>query len=139
MRYLLQAARAKGLDRIALGYAVTAWVVVQAAAIAAPAYAWPPWVLQLIILTALLGLPVVLIGAWAQGVRAEAGGSLKPSRTDLHVLASLSVGALALGTVVVWAFWPRASLAPAAPETTAASAPPANSLAVLPFANLSGK
>ena len=66
MRYLIEAARLKGLDRIAIAYAVSAWVVVQAASIAAPAYAWPPWVLQLTILLALLGLPVVLIGAWAR-------------------------------------------------------------------------
>src|SRR5437764_1619484 len=138
MRYLIEAARAKGLDKIAIAYGVTAWAVVQAASIAAPAYGWPPWVLQLVILVALLGLPVVLIGAWAQGVRAETGGALKPSRTDLHVLATLSVIALVSGAVVVWAFWPRASITPGPPQT-AAAAPPANSLAVLPFANLSGK
>jgi len=138
MRYLIQAARAKGLDRIALAYAVTAWVVVQAAAIAAPTYQWAPWVLQLIILVALLGLPVVLIGAWAQSVRAETGGVLSPTRTDMHVLASLGVIALVAGAVVVWAFWPRASVT-TAPQETAAAAPPANSLAVLPFANLSAR
>jgi TolB-like protein/predicted Zn-dependent protease len=138
MRYLIAAARAKGLDRIAIAYGVAAWVVVQAASIAAPAYAWAPWVLQLIILVALLGLPVVLIGAWTNGVRAAAGGALKPSRTDWHVLATLGAGALVGGAAVVWAFWPHASLTPSSPETAAAAAP-ANSLAVLPFASLSGK
>jgi TolB-like protein len=137
MRYLIEAARSKGLDRIAIAYAVAAWVVVQAAAIAAPAYAWPQWVLQLIILAALLGLPVVLIGAWAQGIREGAGGALKPSRADWHVLATLSLGALVVGGFVVWAFWPRSTPASAPVET--ASTPPANSLAVLPFANLSGQ
>jgi TolB-like protein len=137
MRYLIEAARSKGLDKIAIAYAVCAWAVVQAASIAAPAYAWPPWVLQLIILAALLGLPVVLIGAWARGIRGEAGGALKPSRADWHVLAALSVGALIAGSVVVWAFWPRTGLAPA--DVQSVAAPPANSLAVLPFANLSGR
>lgn len=135
MRYLVEAARSKGLDRIAIAYAVTAWLVVQAAAIAAPAYAWPQWILQLVILAALLGLPIVLIGAWAQGVRADTGGTLRPSHADWHVLAMLSVGALLVGGVVVWVFWPRSTPAPV--ETV--SAPPANSLAVLPFANLSGQ
>ncbi|HEX3429394.1 MAG TPA: hypothetical protein VHT03_00795 [Rhizomicrobium sp.] len=137
MRYLIEAARAKGLDRIAILYAVSAWVVVQAAAIAAPAYSWPAWALQLIILVALLGLPVVLLGAWTQGVRGDAGGALKPSRADWHVLATLGVGAFFLGAVVVWAFWPRAAATPTPGDTTTAA--PANSLAVLPFANLSGK
>ena len=137
MRYLIEAARAKGLDKIAIAYGVSAWVVVQAAAIASPAYSWPSWVLQLIILVALLGLPVVLIGAWAQRVRAETGGALKPSRTDLHVLATLGVGALVVGAAVLWAFWPRTNATPAPAQSIAA--PPANSLAVLPFANLSGR
>jgi len=137
MRYLIEAARAKGLDRIAIAYGVAAWVVVQAASIASPAYGWAPWVLQLIILVALLGLPVVLIGAWTNGVRAAAGGALKPTRTDWHVLTTLGTGALVGGAAVVWAFWPHASLTAVPPE--AAAPAPANSLAVLPFANLSGK
>jgi TolB-like protein len=137
MHYLLEAARSKGLDRIAIAYGVAAWVVVQATSIAAPAYSWPPWVLQLVILLALLGLPVVLIGAWAHGVRAETGGVLKPSRTDMHVLASLGVIALVAGAGVVWAFWPRANVLSSPPQTAAAA--PANSLAVLPFANLGAR
>jgi len=138
MRYLIAAARAKGLDRIAIAYGVAAWVVVQAASIAAPTYAWPSWVLQLVILLALLGLPVVLIGGWALGVRAETGGALKPTRTDWHVLATLCVIAAVAGAGVVWAFWPRTNVM-SSPPPTAAAPPPANSLAVLPFANLSGK
>jgi TolB-like protein len=137
MRYLIEAARSKGLDRIAIAYAVSAWALVQAASIAAPAYAWAPWVLQVIILTALLGLPVVLIGAWTQGVRGAAGGTFRPSRADWHVLAVLSVGAVIGSGVTVWAFWPRAGAVPAEVQSVAAA--PANSLAVLPFANLSGK
>src|ERR1043166_9700540 len=138
MRHLIEAARAKGLDKIAIAYGVTALAGVQAASIAAPTYAWAPWVLQLIIFSALLGLPAVLIGAWAQRVHAETGSALKPSRTDLHVLATLSVGALILGAAVFWAFWPRTSLPPS-PTETIVTAPPPNSLAVLPFANLGAK
>ena len=138
MRHLIEAARAKGLDKIAIAYGVTAWAVVQAASIAAPTYAWAPWVLQLIIFSALLGLPAVLIGAWAQRVRSETGSALKPSRTDLHVLAMLGVSALVVGAAVLWAFRPRANLMPSPPDTVAA-APPPNSLAVLPFTNLGAK
>src|ERR1043165_10098851 len=104
MRHLIEAARAKGLDKIAIAYGVTAWAVVQAASIAAPTYAWAPWVLQLIIFSALLGLPAVLIGAWAQRVRSETGSALKPSRTDLHVLAMLGMSALVAGAAGLWAF-----------------------------------
>lgn len=138
MRYLIEAARSKGLDRIAIGYAVAAWLVVQAAAIAAPAYAWPAWALQLIILISLLGFPVVLIGAWVRGIRAASiGAALKPTRADWHVLATLSAGALVLGGIGLVTFWPRAGIPPASVDSAAAPLP-ANSLAVLPFANLSG-
>lgn len=136
MRHLIEAARSKGLDRITIAYAVSAWVVVQAAAIAAPAYAWPQWVLQLIILVALLGLPVVLIGAWAQGIRASTGGALRPARADWHVLATLSVSALVLGGIVLWTFWPRTNHMPVPNERSAV--PSEASVAVLPFVNMSG-
>ena len=136
MQSLIEAARSKKLDRIIVGYAVGAWAGVQAASIAAPTFFWPQWVLQAIIGFALIGLPIALIGGWALGVRSESGGTLKPSRRDLQVLAILGVFLVIVGPPLTWALWPRPRPAIALPET-AIEAPP-NSVAVLPFANLSG-
>jgi TolB-like protein len=134
MQDLIEAIRTKKLDRATAGYAVGAWLAVQAASIAAPAFAWPAWGLKLVILASLIGLPAVLLGTWTAGVRKESAGKFHPSRADLHVLALLSGFLLLLAVVLGWVFWPRTSAPPALPAPLA----PANSLAVLPFANMSG-
>ncbi|HEY2446640.1 MAG TPA: hypothetical protein VGI20_12975 [Rhizomicrobium sp.] len=134
MRYLVEAAQAKKLDRITVGYTVAAWAVIQASSIGAGAFAWPQWIQQAVIVSGVTGLPVVLIGAWSLGVHRAAGGKLKPTRADLHVLALLSLFLVVAGVLFVWVFWPKAAAVPSAQQ----AAPPPNSVAVLPFANLSG-
>src|ERR1700730_14271351 len=49
MQQLIEAARLKKLDRIAVGYTVGAWAVVHATSIAAPVYFWPQWILPSVI------------------------------------------------------------------------------------------
>lgn len=137
MRYLLDNARARKLDQVAVGYTVGAWAVIQATSVGASAFAWPQWALQAIIIVGVVGLPVVLIGAWVWGVRRETGGALRPGRADLHVLGIISIFLVVAGALFVWAFWPRPPVAQIAAQPLS-SAPP-NSVAVLPFANTSGE
>ncbi len=134
MRYLVDAARARGLDKIAIGYTVSAWAVVQGAALAASAFLWPAWVLQAIIVLSIVGLPAILIGVWGRSLRTE-GNGLKLGRADLHLVAVLAVFLVIGGGLLVEVFWPRASI-PSTPPL--ASEAPSNSIAVLPFANTSG-
>src|ERR1700720_3415698 len=134
MQQLIEAARLKKLDRIAVGYTVGAWAVVQASSIAAPAYFWPQWILPSVITGAVIGLPIALLSAWTVGVRAERG-AFRPSRADVQLLGILSLFLIVAAALFIWVFWPKTS-----PPTgqDVAAAPPPNSLAVLPFANLSG-
>jgi len=136
MQAVIEAARSKNLDRIAISYGAAAWIIVQAASIAAPAYAWPAWALQLIIVGALTGFPLALIGGWVVGVRAEAG-SLRPTRADTQVLAVLCVLLIVASPIFALTFWPHASTTTAPPSGPPAAPP--NSVAVLPFANMSGR
>lgn len=131
--------------RVATVYLVVAWVAVQAASIALPAFDAPPWMLRVVILLIALGFPFALVLAWAldvtpAGVRFSAGGS---GSKRIGVVAALLV-ALAL----VWFFRGVPALRsgekvagadPAAPAASAAGAPAdARSVAVLPFVNMSG-
>jgi adenylate cyclase len=134
-QHLIEAARSKKLDRIALGYAVGAWAVVQAISIAAPTFYWPQWVLQAAIIVALLGLPIALIAGWVLGVRDNVSGVLRPSRADYQVLLALGLFLAVAAPIFAWTFWPRS---PPSAIRDSSVLPPANSLAVLPFANLSG-
>lgn len=138
MRYLLENLRDRRLDRVAIGYTVAAWAVVQGTSVGAAAFAWPAFVLQAVIAVAVVGLPVALVGAWALAVRDKtAGFEFQPSRADWHLLGVIGLFLLAASAVLIWTFWPHRTAATSGQEA-AAGAPPANSLAVLPFANLSG-
>ena len=108
MQQLIEAARLKKLDRIAVGYTVGAWAVVQASSIAAPAYFWPQWILPSVITGAVIGLPIALLGAWMIGVRAERG-AFKPSRTDIQLLGILSLFLIVAAALFIWVFWPKAN------------------------------
>jgi len=51
--------------RVALGYAVVAWLVIQIGATVMPAYHAPEWILPTFIAAVALGFPVALVLAWA--------------------------------------------------------------------------
>ncbi len=113
-------------------YLVVAWLAVQAVSIGFPAFDAPPWVLRVFILVAMLGFPIALLFAWMfdvtpDGVKAESGAT----RASLGVyMAVAALAALALG----WYFKGQPSYR--AGDVPANTAP---SVAVLPFANMSGK
>ncbi len=118
------------LDRATVGYAVAAWAVVQAAALAAGAFAWPNWILQLVVVGAVLGLPAALVFAWVVAVRKEHGSIFRPSRADTLVLLNLGGVLVAVAALLVMVFWPRMHSETSAPDA------PSSSVAVLPFANV---
>ncbi|MBV9570605.1 MAG: hypothetical protein JO056_05115 [Alphaproteobacteria bacterium] len=133
MKHLIETARLRGLDRVTVGYTVAAWAIVQGAALAAGAFAWPNWILQGVIVGAVFGLPAALALAWVLAVRRETGSTFKPTRNDLQVLAGVAAVFVLASAILVLVFWPRTH-----PETTAMDNAPPGSVAVLPFANVSG-
>ena len=136
MEQLLTAIQARKLDRIAAGYAVGAWLLVQAASIALPAFDAPGWMLKALIVFAVLGFPLTLLLAWMSAPHLP--GSAVPSKplapvrvatlVVIFVVAVLSLGELAY----VISHRGTRDTAEAPPEINAAS------IAVLPFVNMSG-
>ena len=62
--------------KVGAAYLVVAWVVVQVAGLAFPAFDAPPWVLRVFILVAMLGFPLAVAMAWVleitpDGMRVE--------------------------------------------------------------------
>jgi TolB-like protein/Flp pilus assembly protein TadD len=55
----------RNVYRVAVAYAVVAWLVIQAASIALPAFEAPAWILKVIIFVVIIGFPVALVFAWA--------------------------------------------------------------------------
>ncbi len=133
--------------RVALGYAVVAWLVIQISATVMPVYHAPDWILPIFITMIALGFPVALVLAWAFEVKGgaiektpESTGSLSAAnkrRAWLLAAVGLIVSALVVGGYWIWHPWRNASRA-FEPTTAAMPTTPGKSIAVLPFENLSG-
>ena len=132
--------------RVALGYAVVAWLVIQIGATVMPAYHAPDWILPIFITAVALGFPVALVLAWAFELKGgviektpETTGSLSAEnkrRVWLLAAAGLVISALAVGGY--WLWYPSRKATSASQSSTAAMpVVPEKSIAVLPFENLS--
>jgi TolB-like protein/Tfp pilus assembly protein PilF len=133
--------------RVAAGYAVVAWFVVQISATVMPAYRAPEWILPVLITGVALGFPVALVLAWAFELK---GGALEKTpessiatvsaankrRVWLLAAAGLIISALTIGVYWLWHPWRNA---PTVSEWSTAAIPtiPEKSIAVLPFESLS--
>ena len=120
--------------KVGAAYLVVAWLVVQAASIGFPAFDAPPWALRIFILIALLGFPIAVVMAWVfdltpEGVKLDADTS---GSKRLFAAAALLI-VLALG----WYFYGQPSFRKGDVATPVIA--DRNSIAVLPFANMSGK
>src|SRR5580704_2648644 len=51
--------------RVAVAYAIVAWLLIQAASILFPTFEAPPWVMKVFVTAIILGFPVALTLAWA--------------------------------------------------------------------------
>src|SRR5947199_2334952 len=120
--------------KVGAAYLVVAWLAVQAASIGFPAFDAPPWALRIFILIALLGFPIAVVEAWVfdltpEGIKLDSRAS---GSNPLIVAAALLI-VLELG----WYFYGKPSFRKG--DVTTPSVADRNSIAVLPFANMSGK
>ncbi len=145
MQRLIKALQARKIDRVAAVYVVAGWVLVQAASIALPAFDAPGWVLRVLISLTIIGLPLTLAGAWVAASHLRPGELPHTARyTDIALLSTLGVVILAIALQTAYSFFrPSAAPRPPAPAATASTAPaqpllPDTSIAVLPFASMSG-
>jgi TolB-like protein len=135
---IVRAVRARRLDRIAAGYAVTAWVLVQAASIVLPNFEVSAQILRAVIIFLLLGFPVTLVGAWFAAPHiSTVHPRKKPSKTGYALFAAFSLTFVAVAADLSFLL-SRVSPAGQAHAQPTEPSPPKNSIAVLPFANMSG-
>lgn len=135
----------RNVIRVAAAYLVTAWLVAQIAELALDSFGSPDWVMKTILLVMVLGLPFVVIFAWAfemtpEGLKREKDVDRSVSITDEtgrrinYVIIAVLV--VALGISLVTGRW-SAEHVPGAPEQGAGPGTDDNSIAVLPFVNMS--
>ena len=133
----------RNVYKVAVAYAVVAWLLIQIATQVFPFFEIPNWVVRLVVLVIIIGFPIALIIAWAfeltpEGLKRtewlEPGSTSSRSRAWIYiavVAGVLSVGLFFLGRFTAAQKDGGAAAAPAVPAT------PEKSIAVLPFENLS--
>ena len=122
----------RNVYKVAVAYAVVAWLLLQALSILLPAFDAPPWVLRVFIATIAAGFPLALVFAWAfeltpeglkrtEEVAPQQSISRKTGRKLIAFTAALAVVALAL--LVFQVVRPRSGTRSASPTAASASIP----------------
>jgi TolB-like protein len=142
----------RNVYKVAVAYAVVGWLLIQITTQVFPFFEIPNWGVRLIVLIVALGLPIALMLAWAfeltpEGVkRTETADAIRQRPRGSFWIYIVTIGAaLSIGLFLFGRYTAQRSIS----NTTGAAEPlPAGqviqqpvaekSLAVLPFANLSG-
>jgi TolB-like protein/Tfp pilus assembly protein PilF len=128
----------RNVYKVAIAYVVAGWALAQGLAQVLPVFSVPNWIIQLLVVLIILGLPIALGLAWAfeltpEGIKRteqvdETTAAAHKKRAWVYVVvigAVISIGLFFLGRYT------------AAPTQHAADDTAVKSIAVLPFENLS--
>ena len=135
--------RRRNVYKVAVAYAVVAWLLIQAASIFFPAFDAPPWVMKIFIIVIIFGFPVALIFSWAfeitpEGIKLES--EIEPNKSIAQgtgrkiVAVTIALAVVAAGLFVYQVGRIRSTITPRQSEAATVSK---KSIAVLPFDNLS--
>jgi TolB-like protein/Tfp pilus assembly protein PilF len=137
LRALFAELKRRNVYKVAIAYAVVAWLIMQIASQIFPFFEIPNWTVRLVVLLLILGFPVALILAWAfeltpSGLKRTGAADrelTKPSRNKAWIYLVIVAAVLSVSLFFVGRY--------TAPRPRVASESPAKSIAVLPFENLS--
>jgi hypothetical protein len=137
LKNILTELKRRNVYKVAIAYAVVAWLLMQVASQIFPFFEIPNWVVRLVVLVLVLGFPVALIIAWAfeltpEGLkRTEVADEEQIKRAGHRVwiyvvviVALLSIGLFFLGRYTT-------------SKQSGGAELPEKSIAILPFENLS--
>jgi TolB-like protein len=141
MMKLLAELKRRQMFRVAAAYAVVAWLILQVVNNLAPGLNLPNWAITLVIVLLGAGFPVALLFCWIQQLAPGDGAQaqVKVNRLDWILAGGLAaVIALLLYQQLAPSGAPVAQDKAGNESTAQAPAPSGVSIAVLPFANVSG-
>jgi TolB-like protein/Flp pilus assembly protein TadD len=130
--------RRRNVYKVAVAYAVVAWLLIQVATQVFPFFEVPNWAVRLVVLLIIIGFPIALVIAWAfeltpEGLkRTEVADAAPPPRSRSHawIYVVLIAGALSVGLFFLGRFTVSTKQSVSAEVSS-------KSIAVLPFDNLS--
>ncbi len=111
--------------RVAVAYALVAWIVVEVASVLLPTLLLPEWSVRLVAVLAMLGFPIALVLAWVFELTPDGAALERPA------------GEIAAPDVGVAPHSLPEHDEPSAVEQNVTAGDPRRSIVVLPFANLS--
>src|SRR5216117_2536859 len=139
MNFLSELKR-RNVYKVAVAYAVVAWLLIQVATQVFPFFEIPNWAVRLVVLAVIAGFPIALIIAWAfeltpEGIKSteDADATAKQSHGRAWVYVAIIGAVLSLGLFVLGRYTANTG----APRHSQAAAAPQKSIAILPFENLS--
>ena len=129
----------RNVYKVAVAYAVVAWLTIQAASIFLPAFNAPQWAMQVVILILVIGFPIALAFSWAFEITPE--GIVRESEVSADASITHHTGRKIVALTIVLAVIATGLLIfqfVRARSTSLSAATISNkSIAVLPFDNLS--
>jgi serine/threonine-protein kinase len=137
----------RNVYKVAVAYAVVAWLLIQAASILFPTFEAPAWVMKVFVVVLALGFPIALAFSWAfeittEGIKREsevAPGESISAHTGRKLIGLTTVLAIiAAGLLALQLSHVRLFSGAGAPAASVASAAAVKSVAVLPLVNTSG-
>src|SRR6202023_2831442 len=137
----------RNVYKVAVAYAVAAWLLIQVATQVFPFFDIPNWAVRLVVLILIAGFPVALVFSWAfeitpEGIKRESeieGDKSVTHHTGRKIVAlTIVLAAIAVGLLAYQLWGPKRSMLAQtnAPGQSNGSIPE-KSIAVLPFENLS--
>src|SRR3954449_11842303 len=106
----------RNVYKVAVAYAVVAWLLVQIATQVFPFFDIPNWAVRVVVLLLILGFPVALVLAWAfeitpEGIKRESEIAPNESITKHTgrklIGITIAVAVAAAGMLALPGFWPR--------------------------------
>ena len=136
----------RNVYKVAVAYAVAAWLLIQIATQVFPFFEIPNWAIRLVVVLLVLGFPVALVFSWVfeitpDGIRRES--ELDPNQSVEHHTGRKIIGVTVILALAAAGMLSYELLRPnesSKSDTKIAEAPaaiPEKSIAVLPFNNLS--
>ena len=137
----------RNVYKVAVAYAVVAWLLIQAASIVLPTFKAPDWTMQVLLVALVIGFPITIILAWAfeitpEGIKLEKDVSPNESIT-VHtgrklVGVTIVLAVVAAGLLTLQLLRSKISNPTTNAVTSIVTAISAKSVAVLPLVNTSG-
>src|SRR5437667_8113702 len=144
-RNLFAELKRRNVYKVAVAYAVVAWLLIQIATQVFPFFEIPNWAVRLIVLAIVIGFPIGLVIGWSfeltpQGLKRteDVDVAAQGSRKSHAWIYIVIVGAaFSIGLIFIGRYSARNTANAARTEAATGSSIPQKSIAVLPFENLS--